>query len=280
MRPQDPSPTDALVERLTAAFAALPEVIAIGLGGSQVSGPDASSDIDLYVFVKAVIPDPERLAIITAFGPPAEDLARVLQGPEGDEFHDGPTGREIDLMYWDLAWLADRVAAVAVRHEAAHAYTTALWFTARAMRILHDPDGALGALQAAASVPYPEALRQRIIRQNTDVIRRTQSSYLHQVEKALGRRDAVSVNHRTAALLGAYFDVIFAVNRALHPGEKRLLDHIESRGLAHPPGMREDVEAVVAAAVPDATMLVEAIHRLAGGLEAFVEPERSDRVRG
>jgi len=27
-------------------------------------------------------------------------------------------------------------------------------------------------------------------------------------------------------------------------------------------------------------MLVEAIHRLAGGLEAFVEPERSDRVRG
>lgn len=272
--PRD-TPAGPLVERLTTAFASLPEVIAIGLGGSMASRPDAVSDIDLYVFVDAVIPDPARLAVITGFDPPAADLVRVLQGPEGDEFHDGGTRREIDVMYWDLAWLADRVAAVTTRHEPAHACTTAFWHTARTMRILHDPDGALGALQAAASVPYPEELRQRIIRRNTDVLRRTQSSYRHQVVKALLRRDAVSINHRTAALLGAYLDVVFAVNRALHPGEKRLLDAIEAGGLRHPPGMREDVEAVVAAAAPDSTTLLDAIDRLAEGLETFVEPERA-----
>ena len=59
------------------------------------------------------------------------------------------------------------------------------------------------------------------------------------------------------------------------PVEKPLLDAIKAGGLRHPPGMREDVEAVVAAAVPDSTTLLAAIDRLAEGLEAFVEPERA-----
>ncbi|MEI7742661.1 MAG: hypothetical protein WCK58_02795 [Chloroflexota bacterium] len=265
--------TEQVVARLVEAYAPLPEVVAIGLGGSLVARPDPLSDVDLYVFVNAVIGDAERLAVIGRFDPPALDLTRVLAGPGGDEFHDGPSGREIDVMYWDPGWLADRVAAVTVRHEAAAEYSTALWFTARSMRILHDPSGALGALQAAAAVPYPDELRHRIVRGNTDVLRRTQSSYLHQVEKAIARHDEVSVNHRVAALLGAYFDVILAANRALHPGEKRLLEHVESHRLRCPEGMRRDVEAVVAAAVPDSETLVEAINRLAAGLEAFADAE-------
>lgn len=45
-------------------------------------------------------------------------------------------------------------------------------------------------------------------------------SYDRQIKKAQERGDIVSVNHRITAFLESYFDVIFALNRQTHPGEK------------------------------------------------------------
>ncbi|MEO5950975.1 MAG: DUF4037 domain-containing protein, partial [Chloroflexia bacterium] len=46
------------------------------------------------------------------------------------------------------------------------------------------------------------------------------------IARALSRNDAISVNHRTAAFFASVFDIIFAVNRVQHPGEKRLAHYI------------------------------------------------------
>lgn len=66
----------------------------------------------------------------------------------------------------------------------------------------------------------PEPLRRNIIAHNHPVLRRIITSYFHQIEAAVHRQDVVSIHHRLAALVASYFDVLFALNRVLHPGEK------------------------------------------------------------
>ena len=49
-------------------------------------------------------------------------------------------------------------------------------------------------------------------------------SLYYQVEKAITRNDLLSINHRTSAYFEIYFDILFALNRRTHPGEKRMLE--------------------------------------------------------
>ena len=50
----------------------------------------------------------------------------------------------------------------------------------------------------------------------------------------------MSLNHRVAAWLASYFDILFAANRRFHPGEKRLLALAEELPSV-PESMIEDV---------------------------------------
>lgn len=53
-----------------------------------------------------------------------------------------------------------------------------------------------------------------------------------------------------AAWLASYFDILFAANRILHPGEKRTIDFVEAECLSKPHQWREDLEDAVRSSDP------------------------------
>ncbi|HNT53908.1 MAG TPA: DUF4037 domain-containing protein [Anaerolineaceae bacterium] len=266
-----------LARKLADCFASLSQVAAIGLGGSQTGGvPDAASDIDLYVFTRGeAIPLTVRQAVLEQTGGASRaDLGLDYWGP-GDEWYDRATGIEVDLVYFDADWMQQQINRVLMDHQPSLGYTTCFWQTCRQIQIFHDPHGWLGALQAFARQDYPEALRRNIINLNQPVLRQIIPSYHHQIAKAVQRGDWVSINHRLAALLASYFDIIFAVNRVPHPGEKRLIAHATATCRRLPVDMAADIEVVLAAAAhPDPDFLAH-LDRLLDRLDDLVIAETS-----
>ena len=102
-------------------------------------------------------------------------------------------------------------------------YSTCFWHTVLNSKTLFDRDGWFANLQMKCDQPFPEPLKRAIITKNHPVLRTVIPSYYAQIKKAVDRSDLISINHRVAALLASYFDVLFALNTVLHPGEKKLL---------------------------------------------------------
>ena len=142
--------------------------------------------------------------------------------------------------------MEDQLRRVQVDHQASLGYSTCFWYTLQHSQILYDPNGWFTNLQDAGKVEYPEPLRASIIALNHPVLREIIPSYAYQIKKAVLRGDLVSINHRLAALLASYFDIIFAFNRQLHPGEKRLVEHAQNRCSKLPDNMVEDIQRLLA----------------------------------
>src|SRR5215469_5752995 len=76
--------------------------------------------------------------------------------------------------------------------------------------------------------PVPNRFVEGVIKLNLPVLGNIIHSYEQQIRSAFRRRDLVSLNHRTAAWLASYFDILFAANRRFNPGEKRVLVHAQA----------------------------------------------------
>jgi hypothetical protein len=78
------------------------------------------------------------------------------------------------------------------------------------------------------------------------------------------------VNHRTAAFLASVFDLLFALNREPHPGEKRLLALAEARCPLRPAALARDVEALLVAATVPGPELLRRADRLAEEIDELL----------
>jgi predicted nucleotidyltransferase len=268
-RPRDIS---AVTQRVARRFASLSQVEAVALAGSRTSEfADVASDVDLYVYVTGDIPLDERARI--AAGSPRAEIGNATWEP-GDEWIDAESRTSVDVMYRHARWIEEQLDQVLVQHRASAGYSTCFWYNVLHSLVLFDRSGWFAGLQSRAGQAYPPELRRAIIAKNYPLLRRNRSSYLHQIEVAVLREDKVSVNHRAAALLASYFDVLFAVNELPHPGEKRLIQHARASCAKLPAEMEREVYELLACVGKPARDIVAKVNAVVDGLDGLLLQER------
>lgn len=250
-------------------YSAIPDVTAIALGGSHASGKaDERSDYDIYLFSDTPITYETRHKLALRFDD-APEIGNPWWGDE-DGWSDGEN--HYDISYWNPEDFERRLRHIIERHEPSLGYSTSFWFTIRNAVPLYDRDGWLSRMKLLAQSPYPEELRCAIVAFNAPLLRGVHASYRHQVALAVERNDPVSVNHRIAALLVSVFDIVFALTRTLHPGEKRQLAWIAALGDRVPASVDHHIREVLTAACdPTGHAIMPAVDALCDDIKRMID---------
>ena len=227
-------------KNLCVELSQLPQVEAIALGGSRAGNAfDKNSDYDLYVYVNSLPDEKFRKEILEKY------CSYIEAGNSFWELEDDCTlkdGVDIDILYRDLENFGKGIASVVEGFESHNGYTTCMWHNLLNCKILFDRNNKLTDLQSKYNVSYPEELKENIIGRNMKLLHGFLPSYDRQILKAIKRNDLVSVNHRTAAFLESYFDIIFAMNELTHPGEKREVPYALKHAKKLPENFESDLE--------------------------------------
>jgi Domain of unknown function (DUF4037) len=264
------SGSNSRANELASQLAALPYLEAVILGGSISTGlVDDHSDCDLYAYTRQAIEPSAREAILR---PRAARLELQRDFWEWEDTWIEHDGRKFEIMYRGCEHAEQEVERRLFCYEASVGYTTCVLHTLAHGRVLVDRNGWFEALQQRVlNTSYPDELVRAVIAKNFPVLGPIISSYEDQIESAYARRDLVSLVHRTAAWLASYFDIVFAVNRQYHPGEKRLLAQA-ARLPTSPANMADDLARICSKASDldycVADHLKQARERLATWLEA------------
>ena len=212
---------DDYFNSVISAFKQLKETDAVVLGGSRSTGVnDNSSDYDIYVYLNS------ELSL--------EDNC-ILK-----------SGTPIDIIYRNTEMFSQYLNMVVDEGKPFNGYTTCFWHNIINSKVLFDKTGEFTALQKKYNIPYPDTLRKNIIENNRNLLSGKLPSYDMQIKKAEARGDLVSVHHRTTEFLASYFDIIFALNKLTHPGEKRLVSLCKSSCKILPEKFEENINALLA----------------------------------
>ena len=249
-----------MFEQVIAKFSALPQIEAIALGGSRAGTQyDEASDYDIYLYCTEEIPEDLRRNILLPYCSHLELNNHFWEPEDNGTFCNGV---DFDILYRNLDSFAADVAQTVEQYRASNAYSTCMWHNLLTCKILYDRDGRLSAAKTRFSVPYPKQLQQNILTQGWRLLADSMPAYHYQIEKAARRGDWVSVNHRTAAFLETYFDVLFALNEKTHPGEKRLVTLCLKQCPILPEHFEENINRLLSHLFGSADILIADVDRI------------------
>jgi len=179
--------------------------------------------------------------------------------------------RKVEAIYRG-EWVAENLSEMFANNRAQLGNSTSIWHSVKTSDVLYDRNGWFASLRKTADVPYPDALAEAIIRKNFAILRSSLAAHPAQVVEAVDRNDVVTINHLIHVIFNSYFDILFALNRELHPGGKRLLAYAEE--LEHQTErMREDVTGLVNHGDP--AQVVSKVDRLIDRLAALLAEQNA-----
>ena len=229
-----------MIEGLFQDFSNLAQVEAIALGGSRAGEVfDEKSDYDIYLYCTGEVTEEEKRPILEKYCSYLELSNHFWELEDNCRLKNG---MDMDILYRNLDDFVLDVASVVEQKNARNGYTTCMWHNLRTCKIVYDANGRLTEAKRRFSVPYPQELKRNIIDRNCKLLYAYMPAYSDQIRKAVKRNDLVSINHRTAAFMESYFDVIFALNEQTHPGEKRLIRLAKERCAILPNHFEENIQ--------------------------------------
>ena len=257
-----------MFESVIREFSLLDEIEAIALGGSR-SGThfDETSDYDIYLYCTKPIPEEKRREILQKYCSRLELSNQFWELEDNGTFADG---LDFDILYRNLDDFTHGLSLVVEKCQPQNAYTTCMWHNLLTCKILFDRDHRLTEAKQRFSVPYPELLRKNILDRGLRLLDSAMPAYHLQIRKAVKRRDWVSVNHRVTAFLETYFDVIFALNRKTHPGEKRLVSLCKEYCDVLPEDFEENIHALFCHMFDDSEILMEDLNVILANLKKII----------
>ena len=229
-----------MIEGLFRDFSDLAQVEAIALGGSRAGEVfDEKSDYDIYLYCTGEVTEEEKRPILEKYCSYLELSNHFWELEDNCRLKNGI---DMDILYRNLDDFVLDVASVVEQKNARNGYTTCMWHNLPTCKIVYDANGRLTEAKRRFSVPYPQELKRNIIDRNCKLLYAYMPAYSDQIRKAVKRNDLVSINHRTAAFMESYFDVIFALNEQTHPGEKRLIRLAKERCAILPDRFEENIQ--------------------------------------
>jgi hypothetical protein len=219
------------------------EVDAIALGGSMASGMhDSDSDYDLYVYINEDIKPEQRKSVlsqtcknailgITFWGTCWDDCILKNSIP-------------IELNYVNIADTQRSLHNILEKHTARLGNSTCACSIVFGSQLLYDHEGLYNEMVERYTAPFPEKLRQNIISVNREYLSGVTPSCMNRIEVAIKRNDVIGVNHRLYEFIKSYFDILFALNRVYHPGEKLLIEYGKKLCECLPENYENDLQAL------------------------------------
>lgn len=212
---------EQIAQSVGAVVTSLPGVVGVTLGGSVAAGfADEHSDTDLHVYWREPLAsDEQRAAQLRPIADP--DSLEVGFTAWGLEDHLAVSGQKVELVYVSLANLVHDIEQAYTTGLRGEGFVTTQFYYLANGKVLADTAGEIGGLRKRLRSGYPEPTRQALLADNPMRLH----AYLEQLRTAQARGDLLYVQHRRYSLQMVFFNLLFALNRRYHPGEKRLLKH-------------------------------------------------------